>query len=183
RRVLVLGGGDGLAVRELLGYPGVETVTLVDLDSAVTELFSQIPLGVALNRGSLSDPRVTVINEDAFLYLGRIREAFDLIIVDFPDPSNYAVGKLYSLSFYLRLRERLGMRGVAVIQSTSPYYARTAFWSIVTTVEEAGFRALPMHAYVPSFGEWGFVLVGGEELVKPTTMRIDPDQLRYLDAE
>lgn len=181
KRTLVLGGGDGLAVRELLAYPGVESVTLVDLDEAVTDLFREVPLGVKLNKGALNDPRVTVINEDAFLYLGRIREAFDLMIIDFPDPSNYALGKLYSLSFYHRVRERLGMRGVAVIQSSSPYYARTAFWSIVTTVEAAGFSTLPMHAYVPSFGEWGFVIAGGEHLTQPTTPRIDPSKLRYLD--
>ncbi len=183
RRVLVLGGGDGLAVRELLRYPGLEAVTLVDLDSAVTDLFRSVPLAVALNQGALADSRVTVINEDAFLYLKRIEESFDLIVVDFPDPSNYALGKLYSLSFYLRLRERLGVRGVAVIQSTSPYYARTAFWCIVTTVEEAGFRTLPMHAYVPSFGEWGFVVVGGEQLRKPDAIRVPTGDLHYLDAE
>ncbi len=181
RQVLVLGGGDGLAAREILKYPGVESITLVDLDGAVTRLFSQEKTAVALNAGALRDPRVTVLNEDAFGYLGRTRESFDLAVVDFPDPSNYAIGKLYSLSFYLRLRQRLGVRGVAVVQSTSPYYARTAYWSIVRTIEEAGFHALPLHAYVPSFGEWGFVLAGGPEVGAPTTLRLSPEKLRYLD--
>lgn len=183
RRVLILGGGDGLAARELLTYPGVESITLVDLDAAVTDLFKTVPIGAELNAGALRDPRVTVLNEDAFAYLGRIRESFDLAVVDFPDPSNYALGKLYSLSFYLRLRERVGVHGVAVIQSTSPYYARTAFWSIATTVEEAGFSTLPMHAYVPSFGEWGFVLAGGEALTRPAAPPLAARHLRYLDAD
>jgi spermidine synthase len=182
RRVLVLGGGDGLAVRELLRYPSVERVVLVDLDDAVTQVFRTVPIAVSLNKGALDDPRVTVINEDAYGYLAQAAEAFDLILADFPDPSNYAVGKLYTLSFYQRLRERLGMRGVAVVQATSPYYARRSFWSIATTIEAAGFRIIPMHVYVPSFGEWGFILCGGEGLRQPTTTRTDPAELKYLTA-
>ena len=121
-----------------------------------------MPVAVRLNQDALNDPRVTVHNEDAYSYLARVAEAFDLILADFPDPSSYSLGKLYTLSFYQRLRERLGMRGVAVVQATSPYYARRSFWSIVTTVEAAGFQVVPMHVYVPSFGEWGFLLCGGE---------------------
>ena len=181
RTVLVLGGGDGLAVRELLRYPSVEQVVLVDLDPAMTDLFRTLPLAVELNGGALNDPRVTVRNEDAFAFLAGADQAFDLAVVDFPDPSNYALGKLYTLTFYQRLRERLGVRGVAVVQATSPYYARTAFWSVRETMAAAGFHTLPMHAYVPSFGEWGFILAGGEGLPTPRAPRLDPSQLSYLD--
>ena len=180
RRVLVLGGGDGLAVRELLRYESVERIVVVDLDGAVTKLFRAVPMAVSLNGNSLNDPRVTILNEDAFGYLQRAQQAFDLILADFPDPSNYALGKLYTLSFYQRLRERLGMRGVAVVQATSPYYARRSFWSIATTIEAAGFRVLPMHVYVPSFGEWGFVLCGGEGLRQPTAIRVAGAALKFL---
>jgi spermidine synthase len=182
RTVLVLGGGDGLALRELLRYPSVDRVVLVDLDAAVTQAFRDLPLARALNEGSLGDPRVEIRNEDAFLYLEQAAEAFDLAIVDFPDPSNYAVGKLYTETFYQRLRERLSVRGVAVVQATSPQYARESYWSVVTTIEAAGFTALPMHVYVPSFGEWGFVLAGGEGLSAPSRLRVDTAALRYLDA-
>jgi len=182
RRAVVLGGGDGLAARELLRYPSLESLVLVDLDAAVTDAFRSLPLAAALNGGALSDPRVTVRNEDAFKYLGETTESFDLAIVDFPDPGTYAVGKLYTDAFYHLLRQRLGARGVAVIQATSPQYARESFWTIVTTVEAAGFTTAPLHVYVPSFGEWGFVLAGGEGLAAPSSLRLDPAGLRYLDG-
>jgi len=182
RTVLILGGGDGLAARELLRYRSVERIVLVDLDSAVTDTFRTVPVAVKLNRGALNDPKVEIINDDAFNYLERAQESFDLAVVDFPDPSNYALGKLYTLSFYHRLRERVGVRGVAVVQSTSPYYARTAYWSIATTIEAAGFRTIPMHVYVPSFGEWGFLIAGGEGLKQPRELRIDSAELRFLGA-
>jgi hypothetical protein len=103
--VLVLGGGDGLAVREILKYPQIESVTLVDLDPAMTRLFSQTPLLTSLNHNALNSPKVKVINTDAFVWLEQNQDAFDFIVVDFPDPTNYAVGKLYTNTFY-RLLER-----------------------------------------------------------------------------
>jgi spermidine synthase len=181
RRVLILGGGDGLAARELLRYAAIEHIDLIDLDGAVTKIFKDLPLGTKLNKGSLSDPRVFVRNMDAYKFLEESTDDYDLAIVDFPDPSNYAVGKLYTDAFYQLLRERIGVRGLAVIQSTSPGYARQTFWCIVTTIESAGFRTIPYHAYVPSFGEWGYVLAGGPGLTTPEHLRIDPGELRFLD--
>lgn len=180
--VLILGGGDGLAARELLRYPAIQRIVLCDLDAAVTEVFRTVPAAVALNDGALNDRRVQIVNEDAYTWLGRASEAFGYILVDFPDPSNYALGKLYTLSFYRRLRERLAMGGVAVVQSTSPYFARTSFWSIVTTIEAAGFTTEPMHVHVPSFGEWGFVLAGPPGLTAPTGLLPAAGELRYLDT-
>jgi spermidine synthase len=182
KSVLVLGGGDGLAARELLRYSSIERVVLVDLDAAVTDAFKQLPVALELNGGALNDPRVVVRNEDAFKYLEDSHDSFDLAIVDFPDPSNYAVGKLYTDAFYHLLREHLSFRGVAVVQATSPQYARESFWSIVTTIEASGFNVAPLHVYVPSFGDWGFVLIGGESLHAPGALRIDPAKLRWLEA-
>ena len=182
RTVLVLGGGDGLAVREILRYPSVERVLLVDLDPAVTEVFKTLPIAVKLNGGALVDRRVVVLSQDAYKYLEESTEAFDLAVVDFPDPGNYAVGKLYTDNFYHLLRQRVGVRGVAVIQSTSPQYAREAYWTVAATLEAAGWQTAPYHVYVPSFGEWGFVLAGGEELAAPHSLRLASSSLRFLDA-
>jgi spermidine synthase len=179
--VLILGGGDGLAARELLRYEGIRRIVLVDLDSAVTEVFRTVPAAVTLNRDALNDPRVEIVNADAYSWLAGAAEAFGYAIVDFPDPSNYALGKLYTLSFYHRLRERLSMRGVAVVQSTSPYFARKSFWSIASTMEAASFAVLPMHLHVPSFGEWGFLLAGPAGLEQPTRLLPEATDLRYLD--
>jgi spermidine synthase len=181
RTALVLGGGDGLAARELLRYPSIERIVLIDLDAAVTDAFRKLPIALKLNEGALNNPRVTIRNEDAFRWLGETNESFDLAIVDFPDPSNYAVGKLFTDAFYHLLRQRLGFRGVAVVQATSPQFARESFWSIVTTIEASGFTAAPFHVYVPSFGDWGFVLAGGEGLAAPSRLRIDSSALKYLD--
>lgn len=181
RRVVILGGGDGLAARELLRYPGIESILLVDLDAAVTHTFSTLPIATRINGGSLTDRRVVVKNEDAFRWLEETTESFDLAVVDFPDPSNFAVGKLYTDSFYRLLRQRLSVRGAAVVQATSPQYARESFWSIVTTIEAAGFTAAPFHVYVPSFGEWGFVLCGGEGMAAPSTLRLPASSLAWLE--
>ncbi|MBK8941483.1 MAG: polyamine aminopropyltransferase [Polyangiaceae bacterium] len=181
-RALVLGGGDGLAVRELLRYPSIERIDLIDLDSAMTDLFRDHPLGTGINGGSLKDPRVHITNEDAFRFLDEADTlSYDVAIVDFPDPGNYSVGKLYTDAFYTLLRQRLGVRGVAAIQATSPGFARRSFWSIVATIESAGFSAEPYHAYVPSFGEWGFVLAGGPSLQRPERLVVPEGSLRFLD--
>jgi spermidine synthase len=163
RRVLILGGGDGLAVREILKYPQVESVTLVDLDPEMTRIFSSNPMLTKLNDKSLLSPRVHVINAD-----------------DFPDPTNYFLGKLYTTAFYRAVARHLSAQGFMVVQSTSPMFARDSFWCIVQTLKQAGLQTYPYHVYVPSFGEWGFVLAGRHEFVPA---RLFPAGLRFVSVE
>ncbi len=179
RRILVLGGGDGLAVREVLRYPRAQ-VTLVDLDPEMTQLFSTHRELTRLNANALGSDRVRVINADAFRWLDASRETFDFVVVDLPDPSNYAVGKLYTTAFYRLLKQHVNPGGMIVVQSTSPLFARRAFWSIDRTLREAGLRTWPYHLYVPSFGEWGFILAGRDDGYAPPAQL--PDGLRYLSA-
>jgi spermidine synthase len=179
RRILVLGGGDGLAIREILKYDSVETVTLVDLDPEMTRLFSQHPVLTRLNQNSLNSPRVTIVNADAFVWLEEDPNFFDFIVIDFPDPTNYSLGKLYTTAFYRLLRRHLGAKGVAVIQGTSPLFARRSYWCIVKTLQSVGFQVTPYHAYVPSFGEWGFVIASLQPYVAPAQYL---QNLNYLTA-
>jgi len=179
RRVLVLGGGDGLAVREVLRYPNVEHVRLVDIDREMTDLFKTHEALVKLNGGSLLSPKVSVTNADAFQWLDDSRESFDFAVVDFPDPSNYAIGKLYTTAFYRLLARRLSANGMAAVQATSPLFARQSYWCIVETARAAGFQTTPYHSYVPSFGEWGYVLLSKGPYARPTAW---PPGLRFLDA-
>jgi len=172
--VFVGGGGDGLATRELLKWPDVAEITLVDLDDRVTTLARDLPRLRALNHDALSDPKVHVINEDAFRFLDRSRAAFDVQIFDFPDPSNYSVGKLYSREFYRSARARLAPGGVIVVQATSPLFARAAFWCVRHTLASLGLATLPYHAFVPAFGEWGFILAAEQPLNAPTTLPVTP---------
>lgn len=159
-RVLLLGGGDGLAVREVLKYAGVREVILVDIDPQMTRLGRTYPAIVALNRGALSDPRVRLVHQDAFKFLEAESGLFDVIVGDLPDPNTDVLSKLYSAEFYRLVRRHLAASGVFVTQASSPFFSRDAFWCIAKTVEAAGLRTAPYHAYVPSFGDWGFVLAG-----------------------
>ena len=180
RRVLILGGGDGLAAREVLRYPAVEAVTLVDLDPEMTRLFSSVAMLRELNGDALNSPKLRIVNADAFQWLENSAEHWDLVIVDFPDPSNYSLGKLYTTAFYAMLERRLSARGMAVIQATSPMMARRSFWCVVGTLEAAGLRATPYHAHVPSFGEWGFIIASRQPYTPPQRY---PAGLRYMAPE
>lgn len=197
--VLVLGGGDGLAMREILKYPDVETITLVDLDPGMTDLARENPALVELNHGSLLNARVKIlengalrestekrtihtpnrtdwfakneapvaevslVNLDAALFVDQIQGSYDVIVVDFPDPNNLELSKLYAQSFYTRLRQKLNRDGVLVQQATSPVHSREAFLCIGRTLVASGFTALPYHENVPTFGDWGFWLAGRDD--------------------
>ncbi|BCU77044.1 polyamine aminopropyltransferase [Luteolibacter sp. LG18] len=187
KQVLVLGGGDGLAAREILRYPAVESITLVDLDAEMTRLFSRQPVLTALNAGSLTSPKLHVENADAFTWLETAAKRglkFDAAIIDFPDPSNFSIGKLYSTAFYEKLRNVLSPSALISIQCTSPLAARKSFWCVDETLRACGYGTAPYHVYVPSFGEWGFILASPE----PATLADGaphalPEGLRYLTPD
>jgi spermidine synthase len=165
KRLLIMGGGDGLAAREALKYASIEDVTLVDLDPAMTRLFTSNELLASLNGHVFESPKMHVVNADAFLWLKDHRDELrerplDFIIADFPDPSNYSIGKLYTLTFFRLLYDVIAPDGRVVVQSTSPFVAPKAYWCVAKTLRAAGFEVTPYHAYVPSFGEWGFILAG-----------------------
>lgn len=167
RRVLVGGGGDGLAVREILKWPQVERIDLVDLDPQVTQLASHHPALVALNHGSLADKRLAIHNQDAFQWVERHPELYDAIVLDFPDPTSLGVGKLFTTAFYRRIRQRLAPGGTIVVQATSPLLSPNSFWSIARTIAEVGLRTHPIRVFVPSFGDWGFVLARSDAFPEP----------------
>lgn len=178
RRVLILGGGDGLALREVLRWPSVTAVTLVDLDPAMTGLSEAYPPLARLNGNAFADPRVTVVNRDAFLWVDEPAEPFDAAVIDFPDPSNYSVGKLYTTLFYRKLAARLAAGAGVSVQCTSPLFARTSYWCVVRTLEAAGYAVRPYQAAVPSFGVWGFALCRrGGPFPLPTAL---PADLKFL---
>ena len=180
KHVLVLGGGDGMAVREVLKHASVEHVTLVELDPHMTRLFAETPLLRALNHDALRSAKLSIVNADAFTWLQQHDEVFDAIVVDFPDPSNFSIGKLYTTSFYRLLDQHLAAGGYAVVQTTSPLIARKSFWTVATTLEAAGLTITPYHAHVPSFGEWGFILASRRPYKLPSSL---PSGLRFLSVD
>jgi spermidine synthase len=188
RSVLVLGGGDGLAVREILKYPTVEKILLVDLDPDMTELGRSRRDFVRLNEGSLASPKVSIVNADAMQHLREDDAFYDVILVDLPDPDSEVLAKLYSTAFYALAEKRLALHGVLVTQATSPFYSREAFWSIVRTLQAAVPAELPgalhvvaYHESVPSFGEWGFALASHDTLDTKALAPHEPT--RYLTPE
>ena len=181
KNVLVLGGGDGLAVREILKYESVESVTLVDIDPAVTSLALELPPLQKLSQGSLSDDRVTVVNRDAFVWISECREQFDAVVIDFPDPGSFSIGKLYTTRFFRMLSDRMTDDAVLSIQCTSPLVAPNSYWCILQTMESVGFTVLPYHVSVPTFGVWGFGLARArsQPLDRPVLAAIA--DLRFLN--
>ena len=181
--VLVLGGGDGLAVREILKYKDVKHVTLVDLDEGMTKLFQTNSVLTKFNANSLNNSKVEVLNKDAFVWAKNAKKQYDVVVVDFPDPSNYSLGKLYSWSFYSTLKQILTPDAVVVVQTTSPYFAPKSFWCINKTMMEVFPQVDAYHAYVPSFGEWGFSIAMNGFKTNFNTVNRQVEGLRFYNYQ
>ena len=187
RSVLVLGGGDGLAARELLRQPGIQRIVQVELDPAVIEL-ARTTLRVA-NGGALDNPRVLVVIDDAMRWLRGAHPdvappgGFDAIIVDLPDPDTPVLGRLYSTEFYALAARALAPDGLMVVQAGSPFSTPTAFWRTVSTIRAAGYAVTPYHVHVPTFGDWGFALARRGDTPPAPTMPADAPPLRFLNAQ
>ncbi|MGH1331713.1 MAG: polyamine aminopropyltransferase [Paracoccaceae bacterium] len=180
KNVLVLGGGDGLAAREILKHPSVQSIDIVDLDPAMTDLGRDFNPLKRLNEASLSSPRVHVINQDAFLFVKETDKRFDRIIIDFPDPHNEALAKLYSVEFYAMVARIMTEDGALVSQSSSPFFTPHTFWTIAHTLEAIFPQVVSYQTPIPSFGIWGFNLASKAPQSAPDAF---PDGLRSLTNE
>ncbi len=181
--VLVLGGGDGLAARELLKYPDVKRITLVDLDPAMTHLAQTHEILLATNRGALNDPRVTVVNQDAYKFVRENSRLYDAIVVDLPDPKTAALSLLYSVGFYKTLKKHLKPFGAVVTQSASPLYAPEAFLCIKQSLQAAGFSVLPYQNSIPTMGRWGWNLGVRSEYMNPEKLKEAAVGLEFKNLE
>jgi spermidine synthase len=183
--VLVLGGGDGLAARELLRQKGIEQIVQVELDPAVIDL-ARTTLRDA-NGGALDDPRVHVVIDDAMSWLRAPQRnpsgGFDAVIVDLPDPDTPVLGRLYSTEFYSLVAHALAPEGLMVVQAGSPFSTPTAFWRTVSTIRSAGYAVTPYHAHVPTFGDWGFALARRGDTAPTPTMPSNAPPLRFLNPQ
>ncbi|NED12099.1 polyamine aminopropyltransferase [Streptomyces sp. SID9124] len=175
-RVLILGGGDGLAAREVLRYPDVRSVTLVELDPAVTRLARTDHALSALNAHALDDPRTTVVTGDAFTWLRTAPGRYDVVISDLPDPGISASTKLYSAEFYGLVSEALAADGRLVVHAGPPLVRPRTFWTVDASMRAAGLHPRPYRISGRSSGfaagpdragggadgdrGWGFLLAG-----------------------
>lgn len=163
KNILILGGGDGLAAREVLKYDDVETIHLVDIDPEMTRIGRELPILKTLNNDSLNHPKLTVFNADAFSFINQNGIQYDRVIIDMPDPHNEAINKLYSREFYHMIKKRMSHNGYLITQSSSPFFTRRTFWSIEKTLDHVFEQTLSFHLTVPSFGLWGFNMASVED--------------------
>jgi spermidine synthase len=180
-KVLLMGAGDGMALREILKWPQVEQILLLDLDAAVVNLAKTHPALVRANQNALTNPKVKVQIGDAFKLAPHLTEKFDIILADFPDPDKDAIAKLYSQGFYQRLRDRLKPDGIFVTQASSPFFVPQVMACIAKTIASTGLQAQPYITEVPSFGLWGFVLAS-TQAVAVDRLQL-PVPTRFLTAQ
>ena len=169
--VLILGGGDGLAAREVLKHKGVKHITIVDIDPAMTNIAKTHPVFRKLNRDSMKNAKVNIVNQDAYRFLQTSVDLYDVIIVDLPDPNSIQLARLYSRGFYFLCKRHLSKNGVIVTQSASPLYTRKAFLGIIKTMESAGFTVLPYHNQIPTMGEWSWCMGVKAELMNRVKLK------------
>jgi spermidine synthase len=193
-RVLILGGGDGLAAREVLRHRGVRSVTVVELDPGVVRLARTDPGLAALNAHAYDDPRVRVVSADAFSWLrGSSLGAYDVIVSDLPDPVFTASSKLYSLEFYGLARGALADGGRLVVHAGPVVGRPRTYWTVEATLRTAGLHPRAYRA-VPGAGSqgrrgagaaprgWGFLLAAADRAPR---LGLDPSgpRLRSLTAD
>ena len=184
--ILILGGGDGCAARELLKYKDIKKITVVDLDPEMTRLANENEILLSLNHGALKNSKVKIVNQDAFNYLNQTKEYFDLIIIDLPDPKTIDLARLYSKEFYSLCNRQLRQNGMMITQAGSPYYATKAFLSINKTIQATGFNTLKLHNHIVTMGEWGFILAAkSEQQLKEQLIQKDFNNLnlRWLNKD
>ncbi|MFL2915409.1 MAG: polyamine aminopropyltransferase [Nitrospinia bacterium] len=181
--ILLLGGGDGLAAREILKYSDVENLTLVDLDPAMTRLAQQDKIFLNINQGSMNDPRISVINQDAYHFIRESDGLYDAIIIDLPDPKSVSLSLLYSLGFYKMIEKHLKPFGAMITQSTSPLYSPEAFLCIKKTMQAAGFSVLPYQNSIPSMGQWGWNLGVRRKAMSSKVLKQKAEMYKNPDIE
>ena len=176
-RVLIIGGGDGLAAREVLRYPSIKEIALVDLDPEVTNLGRDLDKLKKMNNLALHDPRVEVFNDDAWRWLEQDGDLFNVIIIDLPDPDTADIARLYTVEFYRKVARRLSVGGVMITQASSPWLQRNAFWCVASTLDSVFESTQAVYSNIPSFGPWGYVMASNTPF---TQQRKFPEATRYL---
>jgi spermidine synthase len=180
--VLVLGGGDGCAIREVLKYPSVESIDLVDLDPSMTRLGQEHPVLLGLNENALNNPKVRITNRDAYHFLEQTERYYDVVIIDLPDPKTVELGRLYTLEFYKLLSRQMRPNAVVITQAGSPYYATRAFRCIEKTMSAAGFQTQALHNQVLTMGEWGWIVGRKGDPAFPLKEKLQAQDFEHVET-
>lgn len=192
RKVMILGGGEGAVVREILKHPPVERVVMCDIDQEVVRLCQEYLPG--WNDGAFQDSRVELVFADARKYLEDTRETFDVIIGDLSEPLDDSPSYLlFTREFYQTVKERLGREGVIALQSGSFILNLLQCHGAVCNTLSLVFPFVcPYSSFIPSYdATWGFVLASkGLDPAGLTLEEVDRrleergiQGLRYYDGE
>ncbi|PCJ63336.1 MAG: hypothetical protein COA79_00585 [Planctomycetota bacterium] len=185
KNVLIMGGGDGLAIRELNKNPNIVKMILVDIDPKMTNLFRTHEVLKKINKNAFDDKRLTVVNEDAFRFARNCKEKFDLILLDFPDPHHSQTAKLYTIEMFSLLKNLMVPDAVLISQSGSPIYDQYAYQCIRKTFNHSGFHVSSHHIEMESFLQWGFQICSlkyTEHEIKKILLDFkEPVKTRWLD--
>ena len=176
RMVFIAGGGEGATAREVLSHRTVERVVMVDLDEEVVDLCRRFLPNH--HRGAFDDRRMELHYQDAFEYLRDCERAFDVVIVDAPDPLEGGPAcQLYTREFYSLVRERLTREGVLAVQAgpTGPAFYKSYFSAVVNTIDSVFPTVRASEAFIPAFGTtWGFALASlGPDPLSKTPAEVD----------
>lgn len=169
--ILIIGGGDGFNVKELLKYEGIKSIDVVDLDPAMTNLGLHFKPLLEYNDSSLHNKIVKIHNVDGYNFLEKSKKYYDLIIVDLPDAKGIDINKLYTQEFYRMAYQSLRPNGNIITQAGSPYYATKAYYCIEKTMKSSNFNTLKIHNQVLTLGEWGWV-IGSKKLKDDEMIKI-----------
>ncbi len=181
KTILVLGGGENLASRELLKYPSVSQIDVVDIDSMMFHLAINNHEIKKINRNAAIHAKVNLIVDDAFLYLRNNLKLYDIIICDLPDPSSEGLARLYSKQFFDLAKRSLQEDGIMVTQSGEINFSNTAFNCIRNTVASSFEQVKVYQGIVPSFGNWGFTLGSRKALPFDKNIYL-PQGLKFVDS-
>lgn len=166
KRVLVIGGGEGATLREVLRHPSVEQVVMVDIDQEVVEICKEhLP---EWHRGAFDDPRVELLHMDARHYLSENDSPFDVIISDLSEPVEGGPStRLFTRQFFQLVKERLSDGGLMALQAGDLSLAfMDAHGAIFNTVKQVMPDVQSYRAFIPSFNtDWSFIVASRDGLL------------------
>lgn len=181
KNVLVIGGGDGGAIREFLKYPSLESITMIELDERVVQLCKKyIP---SISNGSFDSPKLKLFFQDGVKFIRESNEKFDVIMLDLTDPFGPSV-ELYTKEFYHELSMHLTENGFISLHIESPISRPEIFARLYHTLKSVFSIVRPMTNYVPMYGTlWGYAVASNKTDPMEIPKNIIEERINHLQTK
>ncbi|BAY23313.1 putative spermidine synthase [Calothrix sp. NIES-2100] len=184
-RAVIFGGGDGLALKQVLRFPQVSEITLVDQSLEVLQLARTV--FQPFNHSSMESDRLTVYVEEALNFVSKLADcSYHVVICDFTYPRTASDTSIHSLEWYQQVQRILYPKGILSVNAVSPELTPQGFWCLYQTLLKSGFTAKPLQAVIPSFvqhihGIWGFFLASTVVISSSEVQAMSmPENLEFL---